>query len=166
MGRVHFSFTCNISKARQHPPLYAAHAFEQTPFHIAIIRGGYTGESVISLQSAATLMEPSTNSATRRFTLAFLARTGIANVLMASRWNLMGDDSPLFRGHGMEVFNAALIAIHTFPEQDSALKNAGHDERHLPDRRCAVHGPCHEQVQHHWPTSAMGFPRGCLRVAA
>jgi len=91
------------------------------PF-IAILRGGYTGESVISLQSAATVMEALDH---KLYEVAYVT-------VSQKNWHCeRADGSPLEldrgrfaadRGHGMEVFNAAIIAIHGTPGEDGKLQ--------------------------------------------
>ncbi len=122
MGRVHFSF------AHQHIKGPTASTFVHQPMlsnkrpFIAIIRGGYTGESVISLQSAATLMEALDQ---QRYEAVYVS-------ISRKDWHCeRADGFPLefdrgrfaaVRGHGMEVFNAALIAIHGTPGEDGKLQ--------------------------------------------
>lgn len=158
MGRVHFSF------AHQHIKGPTASTFVHQPMlskkrpFIAIIRGGYTGESVINLQSAATLMEALDQ---QRYEAVY------GSSISRKDWHCeRADGFPLefdrgrfaaVRGHGMEVFNAALIASMGHLVRTVSCRVTGHDER-VPDRRCAVHGPFHQQVQHHWPLWQWGFP--------
>ncbi|MFT3886277.1 MAG: D-alanine--D-alanine ligase family protein [Flavobacteriales bacterium] len=91
------------------------------PF-IAVFRGGYTGESVISHQSARTMMEAIDAT---RFEAAYITVT-------TERWTCeRADGTPLpfdrgnctaDRGNGMEPFVAALIAIHGPPGEDGRLQ--------------------------------------------
>lgn len=91
------------------------------PF-IAILRGGYTGESVISLKSAQTMMDAID---TARFAPAFIT-------VQQDGWNCELPDGTalpfnrgLFtadRGQGPERFAAALIAIHGTPGEDGKLQ--------------------------------------------
>ncbi|HQV39103.1 MAG: D-alanine--D-alanine ligase [Flavobacteriales bacterium] len=91
------------------------------PF-IAILRGGYTGESVISLKSAQTMMDA---LGTDRFDAAFIsvAREGWTcerhdgTVLPFDRGAFSAD-----RGQGPERFAAALISIHGTPGEDGKLQ--------------------------------------------
>ncbi|MBK6946374.1 MAG: D-alanine--D-alanine ligase [Flavobacteriales bacterium] len=91
------------------------------PF-IAIVRGGYTGESVISLQSAATMMDALDRS---RYDAAFVTldrtkwtcETSDGNVLTFDRGTFSAD-----RGNGLERFDGALIAIHGTPGEDGKLQ--------------------------------------------
>ena len=91
------------------------------PF-IAILRGGYTGESVISLQSAATMMGALDRS---RYDAAFVTldrtkwtcETSDGNVLTFDRGTFSAD-----RGNGLERFDGALIAIHGTPGEDGKLQ--------------------------------------------
>lgn len=91
------------------------------PF-IAILRGGYTGESVISLQSAATMMEALDH---RLYEVAYVTvsrnewqcQTADGTPLDLDRGRFAAD-----RGQGMEVFDAALIAIHGTPGEDGKLQ--------------------------------------------
>ncbi len=89
---------------------------------IAVFRGGYTGESVISHQSAQRMMDAIDR---QRFAPYFitLAREEWtcetperANIPL-DRGQLMID-----RGHGSERFNGALIAIHGAPGEDGKLQ--------------------------------------------
>lgn len=91
------------------------------PF-IAVFRGGYTGESVISHQSARTMMDALD---TARFDAAYITITTEA-------WTCeRADGTPLpfdrgacaaDRGRGLERFAAALIAIHGTPGEDGRLQ--------------------------------------------
>lgn len=91
------------------------------PF-IAILRGGYTGESVISLKSAGTLMDALDKA---RFEAVYLTveRAGWTceradgTVLPFDRGHFTAD-----RGNGHERFAAALIAIHGTPGEDGKLQ--------------------------------------------
>lgn len=91
------------------------------PF-IAILRGGYTGESVISMQSAGTLMG-----------VIDLARYDAAYVtVQRGSWTCERADGTALpfdrgtfaadRGNGTERFSAALIAIHGTPGEDGKLQ--------------------------------------------
>lgn len=89
---------------------------------IAVFRGGYTGESVISHQSAARMMAAIDR---QRFDPLFITLTREA-------WTCEtpdGDDVPLDRGllrvdrgNSTERFVAALIAIHGAPGEDGKLQ--------------------------------------------
>lgn len=89
---------------------------------IAILRGGYTGESVISIQSARTMMEALD---TARF-------EGLYVTVERTNWTCeKPDGSPMpfdrahfatNRGQGTEPFAAALIAIHGTPGEDGKLQ--------------------------------------------
>jgi D-alanine-D-alanine ligase len=91
------------------------------PF-IAILRGGYTGESVISLQSARTMLEALDP---QRYEAVYVT-------IGRDTWTCeRADGTPLpfdrgtfaaDRGHGMERFAAALIAIHGTPGEDGRLQ--------------------------------------------
>jgi len=88
----------------------------------AVLRGGYTGESVISMQSARTMMEAL--DATRY--------EGFYVTVERERWTCerpdgtaVAFDRGLFtadRGQGHERFAAALIAIHGTPGEDGKLQ--------------------------------------------
>lgn len=91
------------------------------PF-IAILRGGYTGESVISMQSARTMMDA-----------VDLARFDAAYVTISREdWTCERTDGTALRfdraqftvdrGQGLEPFSAALIAIHGTPGEDGKLQ--------------------------------------------
>lgn len=89
---------------------------------IAVFRGGYTGESVISHQSAQRMMDAIDRA---RFDPLFIT-------LERDRWSCAtpeGADVPLDRallqadrGHGPERFAMALIAIHGAPGEDGKLQ--------------------------------------------
>ncbi len=89
---------------------------------IAVFRGGYTGESVISHQSATRMMDAIDRA---RFDPVFVTLT-------RERWSCEtpeGRDIPLdrgtlevMRGKGPERFAAALIAIHGAPGEDGKLQ--------------------------------------------
>jgi D-alanine-D-alanine ligase len=89
---------------------------------IAVIRGGYTGESVISMQSAATMMG---GLDTRRFDAVYLTvgvdgmscETPAEQPLPIDRGTFSVD-----RGNGPERIAAALIAIHGSPGEDGILQ--------------------------------------------
>lgn len=91
------------------------------PF-IAVVRGGYTGESVISLQSARTMLEaldaqrfhPVYVSVSRD---AWVCETVDGRALPFDRGTFTAD-----RGNGMERFAGALIAIHGTPGEDGKLQ--------------------------------------------
>lgn len=94
---------------------------QQRPL-IAIIRGGYTGESVISMQSAATMMGALD---TGRYEPVYLS-------VLSSGWTCyQPDEQPiqfdrgtfsLDRGQGPERIAAALIAIHGSPGENGVLQ--------------------------------------------
>lgn len=89
---------------------------------IAVFRGGYTGESVISHQSATRMMDAIDRA---RFDPVFITLT-------RERWSCEtpdGRDIPIDRGtleiergRGPERFVAALIAIHGAPGEDGKLQ--------------------------------------------
>ncbi len=89
---------------------------------IAVVRGGYSGESVISHQSATTMMQALD---TERFDPYYVTLT-------RTTWTCeRPDGSPLpfdrggfavDRGQGPERFSAALIAIHGAPGEDGKLQ--------------------------------------------
>ena len=89
---------------------------------IALFRGGYTGESVISHQSAQRMMDAIDR---QRFDPLFITLTRDAwtcedssgKTLRLDRGSLTID-----RGHGPEKFAAALIAIHGTPGEDGKLQ--------------------------------------------
>jgi D-alanine-D-alanine ligase len=91
------------------------------PF-IAILRGGYTGESVISMQSAKTMMDALDPE---RFDAAYLTvgrsawtcERADGTALAFDRGQCAAD-----RGQGMERFAGALIAIHGTPGEDGKLQ--------------------------------------------
>lgn len=89
---------------------------------IAVIRGGYSGESVISMQSAARIMSAIDGE---RFDRCFLTIT-------REQWSAENpDECPLAfdrgdfsvdRGSGRERINGAFIAIHGSPGEDGLLQ--------------------------------------------
>lgn len=89
---------------------------------IAVFRGGYTGESVISHQSAQRMMDAIDR---QRFDPYFITLT-------RERWTCEapnGSERPfdrgactLVRGRGHERFSMALIAIHGAPGEDGKLQ--------------------------------------------
>jgi D-alanine-D-alanine ligase len=89
---------------------------------IAILRGGYTGESVISMQSARTMMEAVD---TQRFEALYVT-------VDRDRWTSERADGgpiPFDRGNftadlgkGPKRFAAALIAIHGSPGEDGRMQ--------------------------------------------
>ena len=89
---------------------------------IAVIRGGYSGEAVISLQSAARMMGAID---AERYDAVYVtvqqdtwsAHTADDLVLPFDRGSFAVD-----RGNGWERFNAALIAIHGAPGEDGKLQ--------------------------------------------
>ena len=91
------------------------------PF-IAILRGGYTGESVISLKSAATMMDAIDGS---RFQAAYITVQQNAWTCEAPDGQVLPFDRGTFsadRGNGPERFAAALIAIHGTPGEDGKIQ--------------------------------------------
>lgn len=91
------------------------------PF-IAILRGGYTGESVISLQSARTMMEAL--DATRYEAVYITVARDTWTCERADGTQLPFDRGAFTadRGQGHERFAAALIAIHGTPGEDGRLQ--------------------------------------------
>jgi len=91
------------------------------PF-IAIVRGGYTGESVISLQSAATMMGALDRS---KYDAAYVTLDRTKWTCEASDGSVLNFDRGTFaadRGSGPERFDGALIAIHGTPGEDGKLQ--------------------------------------------
>ncbi|MBS1938298.1 MAG: D-alanine--D-alanine ligase [Bacteroidetes bacterium] len=89
---------------------------------VAIFRGGYTGESVISQKSAQTMMDAIDTS---RFDAAFVSVTPDGWACQRADGGNLPFDRGLFtadRGHGPEPFAAALIAIHGTPGEDGKLQ--------------------------------------------
>lgn len=89
---------------------------------IAVIRGGYTGESVISMQSARTMMEAldGTRSDALYVTIgreAWTCERPDGSTLPFDRALFTADD-----GRGHRRFSAALIAIHGTPGEDGRLQ--------------------------------------------
>ena len=91
------------------------------PF-IAILRGGFTGESVISMQSARTMLEAVD---AKRFEVVYVT-------VELDRWRCERADGTTLpfdrgsfsadRGQGLERFAGALIAIHGTPGEDGKLQ--------------------------------------------
>lgn len=89
---------------------------------IAVVRGGYTRESVISMQSAARIMAAIDR---KRFAPCFVtitkdswsAETPEEHALPFDRGNFSVD-----RGQGPERINGAFIAIHGSPGEDGLLQ--------------------------------------------
>ncbi|MGV9012823.1 MAG: D-alanine--D-alanine ligase family protein [Flavobacteriales bacterium] len=91
------------------------------PF-IAILRGGYTGESVISHQSAGTMMNALDASL---YEAAFITVEKVGWTCERADGSVLPFDRGSFtadRGHGHERFNAALVAIHGTPGEDGKLQ--------------------------------------------
>lgn len=91
------------------------------PF-IAILRGGYTGESVISMQSAQTMMDAIDLA---RFDPAFITvgRDGwTCERADGAKLPLDRGNFTANRGNGPERFAAAMIAIHGTPGEDGKLQ--------------------------------------------
>jgi D-alanine-D-alanine ligase len=91
------------------------------PF-IAILRGGYTGESVISMQSAGTMMDALDP---QRWDAAYVTvHQGewtcerADGTVLPFRRDLFAAD----RGQGAERFAAAMVAIHGTPGEDGKLQ--------------------------------------------
>lgn len=91
------------------------------PF-IAILRGGYTGESVISMQSARTMLEAVD---TARYEAVYVTVTAEQWTCERADGTVLPFDRGFFtadRGRGPERFAAALIAIHGTPGEDGKLQ--------------------------------------------
>lgn len=91
------------------------------PF-IALLRGGFTGESVISMQSADNMMAAID---TGRFEAVFLTVSRDAWTCTRTDGTALPFDRGQFtadRGHGHERFAAALIAVHGTPGEDGKLQ--------------------------------------------
>ncbi|MBK8499091.1 MAG: D-alanine--D-alanine ligase [Flavobacteriales bacterium] len=89
---------------------------------IAVLRGGYSGESVISLQSAARMMGAIDRT---RYIAAYVTVEHDAWTAADEQGNVLPFDRGRFavdRGHGMETFDAALIAIHGEPGENGKLQ--------------------------------------------
>lgn len=89
---------------------------------IAILRGGYTGESIISLKSARTMMDALD---TNRFDAAYISVERGGWTCERSDGTVLPFDRGAFsadRGQGPERFAAALIAIHGTPGEDGKLQ--------------------------------------------
>lgn len=89
---------------------------------IAVFRGGYTGESVISHQSATRMMEAIDRA---RFDPLYITLTREAWTCEAPDGKSVPLDRGVLevdRGRGTERFSAALIAIHGAPGEDGKLQ--------------------------------------------
>ena len=89
---------------------------------IAVLRGGYSGESVISHQSANRMMEALDRS---RFDPYFVSLTRAPWTCEKPDGTSVPLDRGTFsldRGNGPERFDAALIAIHGAPGEDGKLQ--------------------------------------------
>lgn len=89
---------------------------------IAVFRGGYTGESVISMQSARTMMEAIDGAA---FEAVYITVSRDAWTCERADGTAVPFDRALLtadRGTGHERFAAALIAIHGTPGEDGKLQ--------------------------------------------
>lgn len=89
---------------------------------IAVVRGGYSGESVISMQSADRMLRAID---TQRFEPLYVTITRDAWVCTDAGEHPLRFDRGHFaidRGQGMERFAAALIAIHGTPGEDGLLQ--------------------------------------------
>jgi D-alanine-D-alanine ligase len=89
---------------------------------IAVFRGGYTGESVISMQSARTMMEAIDGTA---FEAVYITVSRDAWTCERADGTPVPFDRALLtadRGTGHERFAAALIAIHGTPGEDGKLQ--------------------------------------------
>lgn len=89
---------------------------------IAVVRGGYSGESVISMQSAARMHAAIDRD---RFDARFVTITRDDWSCCDADGAAMPFDRGAFatdRGHGPERFDAALIAIHGSPGEDGLLQ--------------------------------------------
>lgn len=91
------------------------------PF-IAILRGGYTGESVISHQSAGTMMDALDKG---RFDAAFITVEKSGWTCQRADGTELPFDRGAFtadRGQGPERFAGALVAIHGTPGEDGKVQ--------------------------------------------
>lgn len=89
---------------------------------IAVFRGGYTGESVISMQSARTMMDAIDGT---RYDAAYVTVGLDSWTCERADGTSLPFDRALFtadRGAGHERFAAALIAIHGTPGEDGKLQ--------------------------------------------
>lgn len=89
---------------------------------IAVFRGGYTGESVISMQSARTMMEAIDGTA---FEAVYITVSRDAWTCERADGTPVPFDRALLtadRGTGHERFAAALIVIHGTPGEDGKLQ--------------------------------------------
>ncbi len=89
---------------------------------IAVVRGGHSGESVISHQSAANMLRAID---TARYEPLFVTITPESWTCTTPHGDAVAMDRGSFtvdRGNGMEPFAAALVAIHGTPGEDGRLQ--------------------------------------------
>lgn len=89
---------------------------------IAVVRGGYTGEAVISLQSARTMADALDPA---RYDVVYVTVERAGWSCSRLDGSALPFDRALFtvdRGHGMERIAAVLIAIHGTPGEDGKLQ--------------------------------------------
>ncbi len=89
---------------------------------IVIFRGGYSGESVISHQSAATMMAAVDRSGHRAFFVSITKEAWTAEDDQERPLALDKGDLSVDLGHGSERPVAAMIAIHGAPGEDGRLQ--------------------------------------------
>lgn len=91
------------------------------PF-IAILRGGYTGESAISMQSARTMLEALDPGRFDPVYVTVQHGTWACERADGSRLPFDRGTFSADRGQGMERFSASLVAIHGTPGEDGKLQ--------------------------------------------
>lgn len=89
---------------------------------IAILRGGYTGESVISMQSASTMMEALDAQRFDAFYVTVLPAGWTCHLPDERELPFDRDTFSVVRGAGPERIAAALIAIHGSPGENGILQ--------------------------------------------
>lgn len=89
---------------------------------IAIFRGGYTGESVISMQSARTMMDALDANLYEGLYVTLSRETWTCERADGSAVPFDRGNCSADRGQGPEPFDAVLIAIHGTPGEDGKLQ--------------------------------------------
>ncbi|MBK9758717.1 MAG: D-alanine--D-alanine ligase [Flavobacteriales bacterium] len=89
---------------------------------IAVFRGGYTGESVISHQSAQRMMDAIDRQRFDPFYITLTQKHWSCEAPNGTNVPLDRGSLTIDRGRGSEGFGAALIAIHGAPGEDGKLQ--------------------------------------------
>ena len=89
---------------------------------IAVFRGGYSGEAVISQQSARRMAEAIDHSRYEALFISIAELGWSCETLNGEQIPLDRGNMSIDRGNGTERFHAALIAIHGTPGEDGRLQ--------------------------------------------